>query len=93
VIAFVLALTLVLLTTVFRSLVLAALTVVLNLLSVGAAYGLIVLVFQQGIGAGLLGFQQTDTIEALVPLVPAGWLGWLPRLQIEAPRPAWSEVA
>ncbi len=34
----------------------------------GAAYGLLVLVFQHGIGAGLLGFQETDTIEAWVPL-------------------------
>jgi putative drug exporter of the RND superfamily len=68
VIALVLGLTLVLLTMVFRSLVLAALTVVLNLLSVGAAYGLIVLVFQHGVGAGLFGFQQSETIEAWVPL-------------------------
>jgi uncharacterized membrane protein YdfJ with MMPL/SSD domain len=68
VIALVLGLTLILLTTVFRSLVLAAVTVVLNLLSVGAAYGLIVLVFQHGVGAGLFGFQQSDTIEAWVPL-------------------------
>jgi uncharacterized membrane protein YdfJ with MMPL/SSD domain len=68
VIALVLGLTLVLLTVVFRSLVLAGLTVVLNLLSVGAAYGLIVLVFQHGVGAGFFGFQQSDTIEAWVPL-------------------------
>jgi RND superfamily putative drug exporter len=68
VIGLVLGLTLVLLTAVFRSLVLAGLTVVLNLLSVGAAYGLIVLVFQHGVGAGLFGFQQSDTIEAWVPL-------------------------
>jgi uncharacterized membrane protein YdfJ with MMPL/SSD domain len=68
VIALVLGLTLVLLTTVFRSLVVAALSVVLNLLSVGAAYGLIVLVFQHGVGSGLFGFQQSDTIEAWVPL-------------------------
>ena len=68
VIALVLALTLVLLTVVFRSLVVAALTVVLNLLSVGAAYGLIVLVFEHGVGAGLFGFEQSDTIEAWVPL-------------------------
>lgn len=63
-----LGLTLILLTTVFRSLVLAATTVVLNLLSVGAAYGLIVLVFQHGVAAGLLGFQKSATIEAWVPL-------------------------
>jgi len=68
VIAFVLALTFVILTIVFRSLVIAATAVVLNLLSVGAAYGLLVLVFQHGIGAGLLGFQHAPTIEAWVPL-------------------------
>jgi RND superfamily putative drug exporter len=68
VIALVLALTLVFLTLVFRSLVVAGTTVVLNLLSVGAAYGLLVLVFQHGVGAGLFGFDQVDTIEAWVPL-------------------------
>ena len=68
VIAFVLLLTFVLLTVVFRSIVVAGTAVALNLLSVGAAYGLLVLVFQEGVGAGLLGFQQTDTIEAWVPL-------------------------
>jgi putative drug exporter of the RND superfamily len=68
VIAFVLLLTFVLLTVVFRSVVIAGTAVALNLLSVGAAYGLLVLVFQEGVGAGLLGFQQTDTIEAWVPL-------------------------
>jgi putative drug exporter of the RND superfamily len=68
VIAFVLVLTFIFLTVVFRSVVVAATAVALNLLSVGAAYGLLVLVFQHGIGAGILGFQQTDTIEAWVPL-------------------------
>jgi putative drug exporter of the RND superfamily len=68
VIAFVLLLTFVLLTIVFRSVVVAGTAVVLNLLSVGAAYGLLVLVFQKGFGADLLGFQQMDTIEAWVPL-------------------------
>jgi RND superfamily putative drug exporter len=68
VIALVLALTLVFLTVVFRSLVVAGTAVALNLLSVGAAYGLLVLVFQRGVGAGLLGFDQVDTIEAWVPL-------------------------
>jgi putative drug exporter of the RND superfamily len=53
---------------VFRSVVLALTAVVLNLLSVGAAYGLLVLVFQNGVGAELLGFQQVDRIEAWVPL-------------------------
>jgi uncharacterized membrane protein YdfJ with MMPL/SSD domain len=68
VIALVLALTLLFLTVVFRSLVVAGTAVALNLLSVGAAYGLLVLVFQHGVGAGLLGFNQVDTIEAWVPL-------------------------
>ena len=40
----------------FRSIVVPLKAVVMNLLSVGAAYGLIVLVFQQGVGAELLGF-------------------------------------
>jgi RND superfamily putative drug exporter len=65
---FVLGLTFVLLTIVFRSLVIAAKAIVLNLLSVGAAYGLLVLVFQHGVGAGLLGFQRVPIIEAWVPL-------------------------
>jgi RND superfamily putative drug exporter len=68
VIAFVLALTLVFLTVVFRSVVIAGTAVVLNLLSVGAAYGLLVLVFQDGFASGLLGFNHVDTIEAWVPL-------------------------
>jgi uncharacterized membrane protein YdfJ with MMPL/SSD domain len=68
VIALVLGLTLVFLTVAFRSLVVAGTTVMLNLLSVGAAYGLLVLVFEHGVGADLLGFQQVDTIEAWVPL-------------------------
>jgi len=39
----------------------------LNLLSVGAAYGLLVLVTQEGVGAGLFGFQQVESIEAWLP--------------------------
>jgi len=66
--AFVLGLSFVLLTVVFRSLVIAATSIALNLLSVGAAYGLVVLVFRYGVGAGLLGFQRIDAIEAWVPL-------------------------
>ena len=70
----VLALSFILLTVVFRSLVVPAKAIVMNLLSVGAAYGLIVLVFQKGgpgIGeaiANFLGFQQVDAIEAWLPL-------------------------
>ena len=65
---FVLGLSFVLLTVVFRSIVIAATSIVLNLLSVGAAYGLVILVFRHGIGSGLLGFQRVDAIEAWVPL-------------------------
>ena len=66
--AFVLGLSFVLLTIAFRSLVVAAKAIVVNLLSVGAAYGLLVLVFQEGVGNELFGFPQVDTIEAWVPL-------------------------
>ena len=66
--AFVLGLSLILLTIAFRSVVVALTAIVLNLLSVGAAYGLLVLVFQHGVGTGLLGFQQVDAIDAWVPL-------------------------
>ncbi len=66
--AFVLGLSFLLLLVVFRSIVVPIKAIVLNLLSVGAAYGLIVLVFQKGVGADLLGFQQTPTIEAWLPI-------------------------
>ena len=66
--AFVLSASFVLLLVAFRSIVVPLKAVVMNLLSVGAAYGLLVLVFQEGIGAGLLGFQQTPIIEAFLPM-------------------------
>jgi len=65
---FVLALSFVLLLLAFRSVVVSAKAIVMNLLSVGAAYGLLVLVFQKGVGADLFGFQQTPTIEAWLPI-------------------------
>jgi len=68
VIAFVLVLSFGLLTLAFRSVVVAATAIGVTLLSVGAAYGLLVLVFQHGVGADLLGFTQVETIEAWVPL-------------------------
>ncbi len=68
VIAFVLSLSFLLLLLVFRSIVLPLKAVILNLLSVGAAYGLMVLVFQEGIGADLLGLQQIDRVEPWVPV-------------------------
>jgi RND superfamily putative drug exporter len=68
VLAFVLGLSFVLLTVAFRSLVVAAVSIVLNLLSVGAAYGLLTLVFIHGWGAGLLGFRRVPIVDAWVPL-------------------------
>ncbi|HEX2287118.1 MAG TPA: MMPL family transporter, partial [Gaiellaceae bacterium] len=67
-IAFVLSLSFILLTIAFRSIVVPATAIVLNLLSVGAAYGALILVFQKGVGNELFGFQQVDFIEAWVPL-------------------------
>jgi RND superfamily putative drug exporter len=66
--AVVLGLSFILLLVAFRSVVIPAKAILMNLLSVGAAYGLMVLVFQKGVGAELLGFTKVDTIEAWVPL-------------------------
>ncbi len=66
--AVVLSLSFVLLLLAFRSVVIPAKAILMNLLSVGAAYGLLVLVFQKGVGAHLFGFQQVASIEAWVPL-------------------------
>ena len=66
--ALVLGLSFVLLTVAFRSIVVPVTSIIMNLLSVGAAYGLVVLVFQKGVGADLLGFQQIDTIGTWLPL-------------------------
>jgi uncharacterized membrane protein YdfJ with MMPL/SSD domain len=68
VLAFVLGLSFVLLTIAFRSIVVPLKAIVLNLLSVGAAYGLLVLVFQEGVGNELLGLQQAENVAAWVPL-------------------------
>jgi len=66
--AFVLGLSFILLTIAFRSIVVAANAIIMNLLSVGAAYGLLVLVFVEGVGNELFGFEQADAVEAWVPL-------------------------
>jgi RND superfamily putative drug exporter len=68
VLVFVLGLSFILLTIAFRSVVVALVSVLLNLLSVGAAYGLLTLVFLDGKGASLFGFQHTHVIDAWVPL-------------------------
>ena len=69
VVAFVLVFAFLLMLVAFRSPVIAAKAIVLNLLSVGAAYGVLVLVFQHGVGKGLLGFSSTAGIEPVVPLL------------------------
>ncbi len=68
ILAFVLGLSFVLLMIVFRSIVVPLKAIVMNLLSVGAAYGLLVLVFQHGVGADLFGFQRSPVIEAWIPM-------------------------
>jgi uncharacterized membrane protein YdfJ with MMPL/SSD domain len=69
VIVFVLLFAFVLMLVAFRSVVLAAKAIVLNLLSVGAAYGVLVLVFQHGVGKSLFGFTSTAGIDPVVPLL------------------------
>jgi RND superfamily putative drug exporter len=65
---FILGLSFALLLVVFRSVVVPLKAILMNLLSVGAAYGLMVAVFQKGWGADLLGLQRVDFVEAWVPL-------------------------
>ncbi|MFJ4851060.1 MMPL family transporter [Streptomyces sp. NPDC088733] len=52
----------------FRSLTIALTSIVLNLLSVGAAYGILTVVFQHGWGAGLVGAEGVGAIVAWLPL-------------------------
>ena len=70
--AWVLGLSFLLLTVVFRSIVLPVKAILMNLLSVGAAYGAVVIVFQAGTGPSwaksIFGFQQVEGIEAWLPL-------------------------
>jgi RND superfamily putative drug exporter len=68
VLLFVLGLSFFLLTLAFRSIVVPATAIGMDLLSVGAAYGLLVLVFQEGVGNELLGLHEAETIDAWVPL-------------------------
>ncbi|MBI4200485.1 MAG: MMPL family transporter [Chloroflexi bacterium] len=64
---FVLGLAFLLLLLMFRSIVIPVKAIILNLLSVGAAYGVLVLIFQEGLGAGLLDFR-AGVIEIFMPL-------------------------
>ena len=69
VVALVLSLSFVLLLVAFRSIVIPLKAILMNLLSVGAAYGLITLVSLKGWGASLLGFQKVPVVEQWVPLL------------------------
>src|SRR5215211_7777886 len=53
----------------FRSIVIAVKAIILNLLSVAAAYGVLVLVFQHGWGKNLLGFTSTAGIDPFLPIL------------------------
>lgn len=64
----VLLLSFLLLTVLFRSLLVPLKAVVLNLLSVGAAYGVLVMVFEWGWGAGLIGVESTVPVVSFIPL-------------------------
>ena len=68
VLAFVLGLAFLLMLLTFRSIVIPLETVILNLLSVGAAYGLLVVVFQHRWAEGILGFTSTFSIASWLPL-------------------------
>ena len=72
--AFVMGFAFLILMVMFRSIVIPAKAIVLNLLSVGAAYGVLVLVFQEGFGESITGFQSTGVIEAWLPLFIFGIL-------------------
>jgi RND superfamily putative drug exporter len=69
VIGFVLLFAFALMLVAFRSIVVATKAILLNLLSVAAAYGVLVLVFQHGVGRDLIGAGSADGIETVVPLL------------------------
>ncbi|WP_338889858.1 MMPL family transporter [Rhodococcus sovatensis] len=69
VVAFVVALSVVLLTVVFRSIVVAVKAAAMNLMSVAAAYGVMVALFQWGWGAELLGLPHAVPVSSWVPIL------------------------
>jgi uncharacterized membrane protein YdfJ with MMPL/SSD domain len=66
--AFVLTFAFLLMLVTFRSIVIAAKAIVMNLLSVAAAYGVVVLVFQHGFAKSLLDFDYTGGVVAFLPI-------------------------
>jgi RND superfamily putative drug exporter len=69
VVAFVLVFAFALMLVAFRSVVVALKAIVLNSLSVAAAYGILVLIFQHGVGKGLLGFTDASGVSPVIPLL------------------------
>ncbi|WP_193612458.1 MMPL family transporter [Nocardioides lijunqiniae] len=69
VVGFVILLSVLLLAAMFRSVVVPVKAAVLNLLSIGAAYGVVTAVFQWGWGAGLLGFEETVPVSSFLPIL------------------------
>ncbi len=67
-IAAVVSLSFLLLTLVFRSILVPIKAALLNLLSIGAAYGVLVMVFQWGWGSGLIGLESTVPIMSFIPM-------------------------
>ncbi len=67
-IGLILVLAFVLLLVVFRSIVVAVTSILLNLVTVGAAFGFATLVFQRGVGAGLIGIEPQGFVDAWAPL-------------------------
>ncbi len=65
---FVLGMSFLLLLVVFRSIVVPLKAIILNLLSVGSTYGILVLIFQKGVANEVFGFEQAETIEAWIPI-------------------------
>ena len=65
---FVLGFSFIILMLVFRSIVIPIKAVIMNLLSVGATYGLLVLVFQKGVATDLLGFRHAEVVDVWIPL-------------------------
>ena len=98
--AFVLGLSFLLLMVAFRSLVVPLKAIILNLLSLGAAYGRLVQLQEMGFGLAVAVFLDATIVRSV--LVPAsmallgnanwylpGWLRWLPDLRIEGQPAAW----
>lgn len=69
VVGFVVAVSVLLLTLMFRSVVVPLKAALMNLLSIGAAYGVMTLVFQHGVGLGLLGMDHTVAVSSWVPIL------------------------